>query len=563
MNTDPIKLELYKNMLTSVAEEMGVTLQRTAFSPNIKERLDFSCAVFDNTGKMVAQAAHIPVHLGSMPLSVLAAIAHTEMVPGDMIALNDPYRGGTHLPDITLVAPVFSNGDIVEEESEKVRSLKRSGRRIYGKDFSSHNPSERTARQIKKPVFFVANRAHHADVGGMSPGSMPIATSVIQEGIRIPPIKLIRGGELDTDLWEFILANVRTPEERRGDMEAQIAANRVGERRLREMMGKYGATEITTYMQELCAYASRMVRARLREIPNGRYTYTDVLDNDGITDAPIEIRVAIEIEDDTALVDFTGTAQQVQGSVNAIYAITLSAVFYVFRCIAGADVPANAGCLEPIRVVAPEGTVVNAKFPAAVAGGNVETSQRIVDVLLGALAQACPDQIPAASSGTMNNLTIGGYDVSRGKDFTYYETIAGGMGARPNRDGIDAIHTHMTNTMNTPIEAIETNYPMQVAAYAIRRGTGGAGKFRGGDGVIRTLRLLTDAEVTILSERRERGPYGLQGGEQGKPGRNVLISDGEEHPLAGKVSISTREGDVIRIETPGGGGYGKKGTSNS
>ena len=555
MNTDPIKLELYKNMLTSVAEEMGVTLQRTAFSPNIKERLDFSCAVFDNTGKMVAQAAHIPVHLGSMPLSVLAAIAHTEMVPGDMIALNDPYRGGTHLPDITLVAPVFSNGDM-EKWRDGRKAEWKDGRGVQSSSLPVFQPSIR-------PVFFVSNRAHHADVGGMSPGSMPIATSVIQEGIRIPPIKLIRGGELDTDLWEFILANVRTPEERRGDMEAQIAANRVGERRLREMMGKYGATEITEYMQELCAYASRMVRARLREIPDGRYTYTDVLDNDGITDAPIEIRVAIEIEDDTALVDFTGTAQQVQGSVNAIYAITLSAVFYVFRCIAGADVPANAGCLEPIRVVAPEGTVVNAKFPAAVAGGNVETSQRIVDVLLGALAQACPDQIPAASSGTMNNLTIGGYDVSRGKDFTYYETIAGGMGARPNRDGIDAIHTHMTNTMNTPIEAIETNYPMQVAAYAIRRGTGGPGKFRGGDGVIRALRLLTDAEVTILSERRARGPYGLQGGEQGKPGRNALISDGEEHPLAGKVSISTREGDVIRIETPGGGGYGKKGTSNS
>ena len=555
MNTDPIKLELYKNMLTSVAEEMGVTLQRTAFSPNIKERLDFSCAVFDNTGKMVAQAAHIPVHLGSMPLSVLAAIAHTEMVPGDMISLNDPYRGGTHLPDITLVAPVFSDGDM-----EKWKD----GRKSEWKDRrGSQSSSLPNFQSSIRPVFFVANRAHHADVGGMSPGSMPIATSVIQEGIRIPPIKLIRGGELDTDLWEFILANVRTPGERRGDMEAQVAANRVGERRLQEMMGKYGAPEIKGYMQELCAYASRMVRARLQEIPNGRYTYTDMLDNDGITDEPIEIRVAIEIEDDTALVDFTGTAQQVRGSVNAIYAITLSAVFYAFRCIAGADVPANAGCLEPIRVVAPEGTVVNAKFPAAVAGGNVETSQRIVDVLLGALAQACPDQIPAASSGTMNNLTIGGYDVSRQKEFTYYETIAGGMGARPNRDGIDAIHTHMTNTMNTPIEAIETNYPMQVAAYSIRRGTGGAGKFRGGDGVIRALRLLTDAEVTILSERRARGPYGLQGGEQGKPGRNVLISDGEEHPLAGKVSISTREGDVIRIETPGGGGYGKKGTPNS
>ena len=523
VNTDPIKLELYKNMLTSVAEEMGVTLQRTAFSPNIKERLDFSCAVFDGTGKMVAQAAHIPVHLGSMPLSVLAAIEHTEMAPGDMIALNDPYRGGTHLPDITLVAPIFSG-----EEKGGAKN---------------------------RPVFFVANRAHHADVGGMTPGSMPIATSVIQEGIRIPPVKLVRSGELDTDLWELILSNVRTPEERRGDMEAQLAANRVGERRLQEMITKYGATEITAYMQELCEYASRMVRARLRAIPDGRYVYTDVLDNDGIGDEPIEIQVAIEIENDTAVVDFTGTAPQARGSVNAIYAITLSAVFYTFRCLAGADVPANAGCLDPIRVIAPEGTVVNAKFPAAVAGGNVETSQRIVDVLLGALAQACPDQIPAASSGTMNNLTIGGYDIARGKEFTYYETIAGGMGARPDRDGIDAIHTHMTNTMNTPIEAIETNYPMQVVAYGIRRGTGGTGKYRGGAGVIRALRLLTDAEVTILSERRVRGPYGLQGGKAGQPGSNVLISEGEERPLAGKVSISTREGDVIRIETPGGGGF--------
>ena len=530
MIADPIKLELYKNMLTSVAEEMGVTLRRTAFSPNIKERLDFSCAVFDDTGKMVAQAAHIPVHLGSMPLSVLAAIAHTEMVPGDMIALNDPYRGGTHLPDITLVAPVFGA-------------------------FSQSGSDEKEKQGKHRPVFFVANRAHHADVGGMSPGSMPIATSVIQEGIRIPPVKLVRGGALNTDLWELILANVRTPEERRGDIEAQVAANRVGERRLQEMVTKYGTTEIAAYMEELRGYASRMVRARLREIPDGRYVYTDVLDNDGITDEPIEIRVAIEIKGDTAVVDFTGTAPQVRGSVNAIYAITLSAVFYTFRCLAGADVPANAGCLEPIQVIAPEGSVVNATFPAAVAGGNVETSQRIVDVLLGALSQACPDEIPAASSGTMNNLTIGGYDPSRGKEFTYYETIAGGMGARPNGDGIDAIHTHMTNTMNTPIEAIETNYPMQVVEYAIRRGTGGKGKFRGGAGVVRALRILTEAEATILSERRTRGPYGLQGGEQGKPGRNVLISGKKEHQLAGKASVSMEEGDVIRIETPGGGGF--------
>ena len=521
MNFDAIKLELYKNMLTSVAEEIGVTLQRTAFSPNIKERLDFSCAVFDGTGQMVAQAAHIPAHLGSMPLSVLAAIEHTSMEPGDMIALNDPYRGGTHLPDITLVTPIF-----VEEDA--------------------------------KPTFFVANRAHHADVGGMTPGSMPLATSVIQEGIRIPPIKLIRGGQLDTDLWELILANVRTPIERRGDLEAQLAANRIGERRLQEMADKYGIAEIEASMQELCAYSSRMVRAFLREIPDGRYTHADFLDNDGITDEPIEIRVAIEIQGDEAIVDFSGTAGQVRGSVNAIYAITLSAVFYTFRCIAGVDVPSNAGCMEPLRVIAPEGSVVNAKFPAAVAGGNVETSQRIVDVLLGAVAKACPERIPAASCGSMNNVTIGGHDASRGRDFTYYETIAGGMGARPHSNGIDAIHTHMTNTMNTPIEAIETTYPMQVTRYAIRRGTGGVGKFRGGDGVVRSLQLLTDAEVTILSERRTRGPYGLQGGEAGEPGRNVMLRNGEAHPLAGKASVSARAGDVVQIETPGGGGYGEK-----
>ncbi len=522
MNFDPIKLELYKNILTSVSEEMGVTLQRAAFSPNIKERLDFSCAVFDASGQMVAQAAHIPVHLGSMPLSVLAAIERTEMEPGDMIVLNDPYRGGTHLPDITLVAPVFGE------------------------------------KSASSPDFFVANRAHHADVGGMTPGSMPLATSVIQEGIRIPPVKLVRGGKLDTDLWELILANVRTPTERRGDMEAQLAANRIGERRLQEMVEKYGISEIEASMQELCAYSSRMVRALLRAIPDGRYEYSDFLDNDGITDEPIEIRVAIEIKDGTAIVDFTGTSGQVRGSVNAIYAITVSAVFYTFRCIAGENVPSNAGCLEPIQIIAPEGSVINAKFPAAVAGGNVETSQRIVDVLFGALAKACPDRIPAASCGSMSNITVGGHDMSRGRDFTYYETIAGGMGARPNCDGIDAIHTHMTNTMNTPIEAIETSYPMQVDQYAIRRGTGGAGKFQGGAGIVRSLKLLTDAEVTILSERRVFQPYGLQGGEHGHLGRNVLIRDDEEQSLAGKATFPIRKGDIIQIETPGGGGYGKE-----
>lgn len=521
MNFDPIKLELYKNILTSVAEEMGVTLQRTAFSPNIKERLDFSCAVFDSEGSMVAQAAHIPVHLGSMPLSVLAAIEHTDMEQGDVVILNDPFRGGTHLPDITFVAPVF--GDTSDD----------------------------------KPNFYVANRAHHADVGGMTPGSMPLATSVIQEGIRIPPVRIIKGGEVDNNLLDLILANVRTPLERRGDIEAQLAANKIGERRLLEMVSKYSILEIESYMQELCAYSNRMVRAFLKDIPDGRYEFSDFLDNDGISEEPIQICVAIEIKDDTAIVDFTGTAGQVKGSVNAIYAITVSAVFYTFRCIAGEDVPSNAGCLEPIDIVVPEGTVINAIFPAAVAGGNVETSQRIVDVLLGALAKACPDKIPAASSGSMSNITVGGYDAKRGKDFTYYETIAGGMGARPTCDGIDAIHTHMTNTMNTPIEAIETSYPMQVEQYAIRKGTGGAGKYQGGSGVIRSLRLLTDAEVTILSERRVFSPYGLHGGENGQSGKNILIHEEKKQQIAGKTTLLIKKGDIVEIRTPGGGGFGK------
>ena len=522
MKFDPIKLELYKNILTSVAEEMGVTLQRTAFSPNIKERLDFSCAVFDSNAGMVAQAAHIPVHLGSMPLSVLSAIENTQMNQGDVVVLNDPFRGGTHLPDITLVTPVFSD------------------------------------TSVSQPDYYVANRAHHADVGGMTPGSMPLATSVIQEGIRIPPVKLLQAGEINDDVLNLILANVRTPIERKGDIEAQLAANRIGERRLLEITQKYSIEEINSYMQELCAYASRMVRAFLRKIPNGKYEFSDYMDNDGITDTPIKICVAIEIKGETAVVDFTGTSAQVRGSVNAIYAITVSAVFYTFRCIAGEDVPSNAGCLEPIQIIAPEGTVINANFPAAVAGGNVETSQRIVDVLFGALAKACPEQIPAASSGSMSNITVGGYDSERERDFTYYETIAGGMGARPTSDGIHAIHTHMTNTMNTPIEAIETSYPMQVEQYSIRRGTGGKGEYNGGDGIIRSLRLLTDAEVTILSERRIFSPYGLQGGENGQLGLNVLIRDDKEIPVSAKATMAIQEGDIIEIRTPGGGGYGKR-----
>ena len=512
MRFDPIKLELYRNILNSIAEEMGVALCRSALSTNIKERRDFSCAIFNRHGKMIAQAAHIPVHLGSMPLSVLAAIEKIEMSKGDMIILNDPFRGGTHLPDITLVAPVF-----IETET---------------------------------PIFFVANRAHHADVGGITPGSMPLSTHVIQEGIRIPPIKIVENDEIRGDVFDLLLSNVRTPEERCGDLESQISTNRIGKQRLIETSEKYGITEVSDYMDQLQEYSARIMRQSLRHLPDGSYSFSDFLDDDGIDNHPIELRVKITIDGTEAIIDFTGSANQVKGSMNATYAITVSAVFYVFQCLANINIPSNSGCLDPIEIIAPVGSIVNAQFPAAVAGGNVETSQRIVDILLGALAQACPDRIPAASSGTMNNLTIGN------QNYTYYETIGGGMGANPNQDGISAIQTHMTNTLNTPIESIETSYPLQIEKYKIRSQSGGSGRFRGGDGIIRTYRLLSPAQVTILSERRKFAPYGLNGGESGKTGHNTLKRNNQNIKLEGKVSFSGDNEDIIEIKTPGGGGFG-------
>ena len=444
-STDPIKLEVFKNLFASVAEEMGVALCRTGHSANIKERRDYSCAIFDGRGEMIAQAAHIPVHLGSMPLAVMAAMEARRVSRGDTIILNDPYRGGTHLPDLTLISPVF------------------------GEDTSS-------------PLFFVANRAHHADVGGMAPGSMGVATEIFQEGIRIPPVTLVKGGDLNRDVFDLLLANVRTPEEREGDLEAQLAANETGRRRLLEIVARYGADDTLRYTEELKAYAERMTREAIRRIPEGCYRFEDYLDDDGVTAEPIRIAVAVTVKGGQAVVDFTGTSPQVAGSVNAVYAVTLSAVFYVFRCLVDFDIPSNAGCMVPLTVIAPEGSVVNARPPAAVAGGNVETSQRIVDVLLGALAQALPDRIPAASAGTMSNLVIGGTDHERGRHFAYYETIAGGMGARPTRDGVDAVQTHMTNTRNTPIEALEHAYPLRVLRYEIRRGSGGRGDIEVGMG---------------------------------------------------------------------------------
>ena len=521
---DPIRLEVFRNLFYSVAEEMGVALCRTSFSPNIKERRDYSCAVFDGQGRMVAQGEHMPVHLGSMPLSVEAAIEHTEMCPGDMVVLNDPFKGGTHLPDITLVEPVFLDG-------------------------------------TDEPSYYVANRAHHSDVGGMTPGSMPIARSIYQEGIRIPPIHLLRGGEVVEDVMAMILANVRTPIEREGDLTAQIASNRTGARRLVDLSQKYGVAMVADYMGHLQDYAERMTREAIRQIPDGTYRFEDNMDDDGLSLDPVPIVVKLDVEGTQARVDFTGTAPQVDGSINAIYAITLSAVMYCFRVIVPFAVPSNHGTIRPLEVVAPEGSLLNARVPAAVCGGNVETSQRIVDVVLGALAQAIPDRIPAASYGTMSNLTVGGIDPRNGEPFAYYETTAGGMGARPTADGLDATHCHMTNSLNTPVEALEHAYPYHVRRYEIRRGSGGAGRFRGGDGIRREIAILAPAEITVLSDRRRYSPYGLKGGSPGKTGRNVVMTlgpDGKylEEEIPGKASMHIEAGTVISINTPGGGGYG-------
>jgi N-methylhydantoinase B len=537
MDYDPIKLEIFKHLFAAIPEEMGTVLRRASYSPNIKERRDFSCALFDPRGRMIAQAAHIPVHLGAMPLSVEAAVRRfDDLQPGDVVVLNDPFRGGTHLPDITMVSPIFlPPGDPLAPSSADSES--RGG--LAG---------------------FAASRAHHADVGGMTPGSMPVAREIYQEGLIIPPVKLVRAGRLDRDLLDLLLANVRTPAEREGDLTAQMAANQRGTMRLIDMVARYGFGEVTKAGERLLAYAERMTRKLIASLPDGTYRFTDFLDDDGVSATPIPITVGLTIQGETAIVDFTGTAAQQAGSVNAVYAITLSAVHYVFRCLLDGDVPSNAGCLAPIQLVAPPGTVVNALPPSPVAGGNVETSQRIVDVLLGALAQACPEKIPAASQGTMNNVTIGGREPSppgsSGAAFAYYETIGGGMGARPVGDGAGAVHSHMTNTRNTPVEALEYAYPLRVVRYSVRQGSGGRGRFRGGDGIVRDVQVLVDAQATILSERRKNPPYGLSGGEAGECGENVLLRDGQEIPLPGKGTFDLEAGDVISIRTPGGGGWG-------
>jgi len=519
MPVDPVSLEVFKNLFAAVAEEMGVTLRRASFSPNIRERLDFSCAVFDAEARMIAQAAHIPVHLGSMPASVAAAIAEFEAFhPGDVAVLNDPYRGGTHLPDITMISPVFAGGDL---------------------------------------RYFVASRAHHADVGGMTPGSAPLSTELYQEGIIIPPLKLYEGGELVESLLELILRNVRTPDERRGDLAAQRAAHAVGDRRLHELAARHGGAELLAYAGHLQQYSERLTRAAIRTWPDGSYTFEDPIESvvDGQT-TPAPIRVTATISGETVTLDFNGTCPSIFGSLNAPLSVTRSACYYVVRCLVGEEVPVNAGCFAPVQVDAPAGCLVNARPPAAVAGGNVETSQRITDAVFGALAQALPDRIAAAGQGTMNNCTMGGENAD-GSPWTYYETLGGGMGAHPQGDGFSGAHVHMSNTLNTPVEALEMAYPLRLTRYHLRRGSGGAGTHQGGDGIVREYEILRPTTATILSERRAIAPWGLAGGDPAAPGRNLLIdTDGSEEELSSKVTRRMQPGQRLRIETPGGGGWG-------
>ncbi|MBL8174289.1 MAG: hydantoinase B/oxoprolinase family protein [Bryobacterales bacterium] len=519
MRVNSVDLELFRHQLVSIAEEMGTVLRKTSYSANIKERRDYSCAVYTAGGETVAMGDHMPVHLGAMPLSVRAVTRAFDLQPGDVAIVNDPFQGGTHLPDITAVMPVFLKG-------------------------------------AKRASFYVANRAHHADVGGMSPGSMPMAREIYQEGLRLPPVMLVRKGKVDGDLLRLILANVRTPVEREGDILSQWMSLQRGEQRLHALSARHGK-RLHPLLAALLDYSERMMRAAIARLPGGEYRFEDCLDSDGLTARPVWIRVCIALRGGEATVDFTGSSAQAAGPVNANLAIALAASMYVFRCLIREDVPFTSGLMRPIRLIAPEGSVVNAMAPAAMAAGNVETSQRITDVLLGALAQAAPDRIPAASSGTMNNLSFGGWDPIRERPFAYYETIAGGMGAHARNAGLSATHTHMTNSWNTPVEAFEHLYPLRIRAYKIRGGSGGNGLHRGGDGIVREYEFLTDADVTILSDRRERGPYGLNGGAAGRPGANTLVRANKTAPLRAKTNFPVGAGDVLRIETPGGGGWGE------
>jgi len=516
-------VQILSGLLSSVAEEMGTALQRSGFSPNIKERRDYSCAVFDSHGHVIAQASHIPAHLGAMPSSVDAArnILGDQPKIGDMVILNDPDNGGTHLPDITTVSPVFS-------DSEGMSGV----------------------------LGFLATRAHHSDVGGMSPGSMPIANEIFQEGLIIPPVFLCRAGKEDSDLLALIYANVRTPRERKGDLLGQIGAHRIGEQRMFEIVGNYGESNVRDMFSELIQYSKTLTKARLSKLPIGEYCYTDYLDDDGFGEINIPISLKISITGEKILFDFSGSAECVNGCVNAPMAVTLACVYYVLRCVIGSDVPANSGMYDCVDVIIPELSVLNPGRSKAVAGGNVETSQRVTDVIWGALSQVLPEMVPAAGTGSMNNLSFGGRDCQTGDLFAYYETMGGGAGGGPNTYGASGIHVSMSNTRNTPVEALEFDYPVMVERYELRSGSGGGGINRGGLGLRRDIRALNPMRVSLLTERRSRAPYGLNGGEFGETGKNRMFSDGRWSNLPAKCSFDLAAGEIVSVSSAGGGGWG-------
>ena len=522
MPIDLITIEVIKGALTYAAEEMGIVLRNSAYSPNIKERMDFSCTLFDHRKRLAAQAEHIPVHLGSMQLAAQKGLDKFEgkLEDGDMILFNDPYISGTHLPDITLICPIFHKDKIVA---------------------------------------YSANKAHHSDVGGKAPGSMAgDATEIYQEGIIIPPVKFIKRKSIDEEIASILLSNVRTPEIRLGDLRAQMAANLLGKQRVLELVNRYGVETLHKAMEEIMNYSECRMRIEINKMPKGSYSAEDYLENTGTSNRRVKIAVTITIKKNQLLIDYAGTDKQVNGPINAVLGVTLSGVYYALRCLTDPTIPMNDGCYRPVKIQVPEGSLMNPTPPAPVAGGNVETSQRNVDVLLKAFAQILPEKVCAACQGTMNNIAVGGINPENGKPWTFYETIAGGFGGRKGIDGVDAVHTHMTNTMNTPIEAIEAVCPIRFLKYELRRDSGGPGKWRGGVGLERSWMLLApSATLSVLAERTEIPPWGLFGGKSGAKGEYYIIKPkGKRVKLKSKCTVKIEKGDIFVVKTPGGGGYG-------
>ncbi len=514
-----VSWEIVHRATVYIAEEMGVSLKRSAFSPNIRERMDHSCAVVDEEGRIVAQAEHIPVHLGSFKVGVQNVLSFIEregieLEEGDMLVFNDPYISGTHLNDVGLLAPVFYQG------------------RLVG---------------------YVVNKAHHVDVGGPMPGSLnPLAKTIYEEGVVIPLTKLVKKGEVNKEVISFVRENFKVPDFSIGDLNAQIASNRVGISRVRELFSK--RKDVREAWEVSIRYGRELTLSRVREWRKGRYEAEDVLEwGDGF----IKIRLSLEVREEGIVADFVGTDKQVEGPLNAVLGVTYSAVSFAIRSMVG-EVPTNDGFYSLIKVIAEEGSLLNPRKPAAVGGGNVETSQRVADVTFLALSKALPGKVPAAGSGTMMNVMLGG--IYKGKYWSYYETIGGGSGARPFKDGVSAVQNNMTNTLNTPIEVAERYYPLLFTSYRIREGSGGRGKFKGGEGIVRSFKVLGRTTMSLIADRFIKGPWGLEGGGEGKPGKAVITRDGREKEMPSKFTLSLEPGDEVILESPGGGGYGKEGS---